>query len=291
MVPTLRVVIWTALRTALGTNDWQNRSVMVLLRGVHYGRYRGRGSEVTVDETTESVVTNHKKKLIDPLKKAGANVTIAAVTYRSERVTEWLRNSRVDVYRLLEWKVNGKERTPNDLLLAAYDFILGYSFDTLISIRCDIIFSKPILNMTAKLPLNDSLGVPWKEANGMMPKKCFYRAAETCDTKWGQKGSRYADAILVAPGHAVPDLAFALREATRYDVKWDQHTYLQHLIKHRGYHRESNITTFIHGYWNSNPNVHSNPLFKLARKKHMTSSSSSRRRGHHRREHPHHRRR
>mmetsp|Transcript_33400 Transcript_33400/g.106579 ORF Transcript_33400/g.106579 Transcript_33400/m.106579 type:complete len:284 (+) Transcript_33400:37-888(+) len=250
---------------------------VVLLRGVHFGSYKGRGRSVNVDATSDKVIESRASKLLAPLRARG-NVTVLACTYKSERIRDWARRSQVDALRVVPWK------TPNDLLLAAYAFALEREFDVMVSVRADAVLSKPFVDSLAM----DRLNFPWKEANGRMATSCLYKSsAETrkgCRSKWLQNGERYADAIVVAPRRAVPDLVFALKEAKKFHVQWDQHSMFQHLKKQRGYSEHLNVSTIVDGYWNSNPNTHKNPLFSLARKKKMSSSSSSS--SHRRHSHP-----
>jgi len=239
---------------------------------------------VTVDANADKVHKNHESKLVAELRASCANLTIVAVTYKSKVDKEWLSRSGVDHWQVLNTKVNDRKMTPNQLIRLAYTFVLSLpvQFDTLVSVRCDIMLKQSFAGQLSRALDLDRVGFPWKEVNARMPKPCSFRTSgfsSSCEGPWLQNGERFADSMIVAPKRMIPDLRFAVVEAMRYKVKWDQHSMFQHLKKHRGYTIDDNVSTMIPGYWNSNPNAHSNPLFSLARRKRM----DHRRGGHHRR--------
>lgn len=265
----------------LTSSQWTNRSVLILYRGVHAGSYTGRGRSVTVDANNDKVHGNHESKLIAELRASAAKVTVVACTYKSKVVKDWLSRAGVKDAKLLDAKTKGRSMTPNELLTHAYDFVMQLPghFDHLISVRADIVLKKSFVGQLS-IDLNlEGLGFLWKEVNGKMPRDCSFKTSSfsaKCEASWLQNGERYADAMVVAPMRMVPDLRFALTEAVKYNVHWDQHSMFQHLKKQRGY-TQRNVSTMIPGYWNSNPNTHSNPLFSLARRKHMQHRGHRRR--------------
>lgn len=252
---------------------WTDRRVVVMYRGMHDGSYSGRGRAVTVDANTDKIHKNHKSKMIDDLRASGANVTIAACTYKSKVVNDWLLRAEVEKSLILETKVKGRSMMPNELLVRAYDFALEEfaDYDTLVSVRADIVLKKDFRELASQLDLQ-RLGFPWKEVNARMSKRCSFRTSgfsPKCEQSWLKNGERFADAVVVAPMGMVDDMRFALTQALKFKVTWDQHSMFQHLKKQKGYSYIQNASTMINGYWNSNPNTHSNPLFSLARNKHV----------------------
>lgn len=253
---------------------WKDRRVVVMYRGMHSGSYSGRGRAVTVDANTDKIHGNHKSKMIDDLRASGANVTIAACTYKSKVFKDWLARAEVEKSVILDTKLKGRSMMPNELLVRAYDFVLEEfaNYDTLISVRADIEFKKTFGELSSQLVLENRLGFPWKELNGRMSKRCTFRTSgfsPKCEQSWLKNGERFADAVVVAPLGMVDDMRFALTQAMKFKVTWDQHSMFQHLKKQKGYSYLQNTSTMINGYWNSNPNTHSNPLFSLARNKHV----------------------
>jgi len=255
-----------------GSKKWRYRRVLLLWRGVHYGSYKGRGRSVSVDATVTKVIENHQKLILESLEKSGANVTSGACTYHSPMAKEWLRNSAITgPIKIVPWKLGS--HVPNELIIEAYDLI------TLISIRADIFMKKSIADATKLLDLT-KLGFAWKEANGVMSKHCMFRTSSDTSKKclyaWSKYGERYADAIVVTPINMVEDLRFAVHTAlSKFKVKWDQHSSFQHLKKLRGYSPDLNVSLMLKGFWNSNTNTHSNPIFNLVRHKSMSGHHAS----------------
>ena len=112
------------------------------------------------------------------------------------------------------------------------------------------------------------LNFAFKELATSMPRCGFKRAeSQSCMAKW-RKNERYADAVVVLPGRMVPAVGAAVAALKQLRV-WDQHPIYQQLRKRDKFgYGDANVSTLITGFWDSNPDKRTNPVFSLARKQH-----------------------
>mmetsp|Transcript_12172 Transcript_12172/g.14790 ORF Transcript_12172/g.14790 Transcript_12172/m.14790 type:complete len:287 (-) Transcript_12172:263-1123(-) len=269
-------MIWFVFGISMTYHLALGLKIMLLFRGVHYGTYVSRNSEVNVFANDERVHLNHQRMLVKPLQAITKDIMIAVCTYQSSKVRKWIARKNATIFHVMNRSVN--ETKPNELILAAYDLVLSKHFDLLISVRTDLILKQSMNNFQHYLHNNKTIVFPWREMNPHMPVHCFghrfkerQQAVEDslCNQEW-RKAPRFADAIVIVPRHMVPDLRFAVYSAmTRTHVYADQHSTFQHLLKYRRtkYSIDKNVSTLLLGYWDSNPSRHANPLFSLARQK------------------------
>lgn len=254
--------------------SWAGARVAVLWRGMHYGSYasaRHRGKIMKVDGNHESVHANHDAKVLAPLARAGANVTVFACTHRSDVTAAWLARARVAFHDVVE-PLPGvdKKILPNELLKRAYALVGARDWDVLVSMRADLWLKRDVVTLLdgwAPTPTNDRIRLPFREVFLKQSPKCQFRErapSPRCLHSWAKAKSRFSDAVLVMPRRALADVEFALDELLRHGV-WDQHTLAWELAKGRGWDVDGNVSALVEGFWDSNVDRHANPLFGLAR--------------------------
>ena len=281
---TKKVPAWKARASA---SSWAGARAAVLWRGMHYGTYkseRHRGKMITVNGNHWSVHENHLKKVVAPLRKAGANVTVFACSHASEVTEDWLARAGVAEERAdVILKDHKKQIRPNDLLRRAYALVARSDWDVLLSFRADIVLKRDVVDLmrrdrSAGSDASPVLWLPFREVYIGQAHACSFRekrASDACVRPWAKHGMRFSDAVLVMPRHMLPDVEYALGELIKHKV-WDQHTLALHLYKGRHYDVERNVSALLDGFWDSNVDRHSNPLFSLARGKAYLSQLAKR---------------
>lgn len=265
---------WKA-RTA-AASSWAGARVALLWRGMHYGSYkseRHRNKIIHVNANHWSVHENHVKKVVGPLERAGANVTVFACSHHSDVAADWLKNAGVSRSDIV-LKDHKKQILPNELLRRAYALVERYDWDVLVSLRADIVLKRDVVDLmrrdaTAGSAASPTLWLPFHEVYIGQDHHCTYKErhlSEKCLAPWRKHGMRFSDAALVLPRPMLGDVKYALEQLIAHRV-WDQHTLALHLFKGRGYDVGRNVSALLDGFWDSNVDKHANPLFSLARGK------------------------
>lgn len=266
-----------SLRRAAFKDKWKGARVALLWRGMHYGSYvsqRHRGKTMRVDGNHASVHANHMQKVLLPLARAGANVTVFACTHASDVVDEWRKSAKVDVADVIAPDDEGDKPLPNELLRRGYELVKRYDWDVLISARADLWLKRDVVSLLSSDPRaryrdNTRIRLPFREVHIHQSPRCQYREREpgtSCLHSWAKQKSRFSDAILVAPRDALPRIEAALESLIDHKV-WDQHTLAWELAKAapKTFDIDRNVSALVEGFWDSNVDKHANPLFGLAR--------------------------
>ena len=198
---------WKA-RTA-AASSWAGARVALLWRGMHYGSYkseRHRNKIIHVNANHWSVHENHVKKVVGPLERAGANVTVFACSHHSDVAADWLKNAGVSRSDIV-LKDHKKQILPNELLRRAYALVERYDWDVLLSLRADIVLKRDVVDLmrrdaTAGSADSPTLWLPFHEVYIGQDHHCTYkerRLSEKCLAPWRKHGMRFSDAALALP--------------------------------------------------------------------------------------------
>jgi hypothetical protein len=162
-----------AFSQAAGREEkWRGRRVLLLYRGLHFESYVSRGRHITVDAVTDDVRRNHEKRVVASLEASGANITVAACTYESPKLSEWLRGEKI----VAHYAAPKGGTVPNKLLLKCYKWLATLpDWDVLVSIRADLLLKDDFASIQGLDP--NKLGFAWKELSSNMKKNCAKAAS------------------------------------------------------------------------------------------------------------------
>lgn len=247
--------------------------VLVLYRGVHLGAFVSRQRCVRTDATDAATHANHERRLLAPLRAAGAIVAVAACTYASPKVGAWLDAAGATIRDVLPSPTNS---TNGALVAESYALAARHDWDVLVSVRCDAVFHADAA------PPTRALTFLWREgAPRYMPRHCLFKSARgaaarraDCEAAWVANKVPVGDAWVAAPRAALDDLRWAANlslgapDLSRrvFHHETDQHNAFYMLSKARGYGL-AGVAFLAPGYWESDTDGHANPIFTLARKR------------------------